>query len=415
MSGKPLTVDQILKQMQDENVRAVTDPVDKFLEDVSRNALYWASAGKDKEAVASGLAFSILNIIDGTSLGSPPIDLKYVVDPDELPDDVYISDEPGGFNSDEMLHDNFFPIYRDTAAKMGYEVRGTDVIVPDAPRVLDTRLPKDRTMFEPITDATLQDEQAEKVDELDAAVTLTLVNEYKSGIDKVLAALRPMHNVDAETLQRVAEQVVESKTSLKDAMTHLVMRLNAPRFPVDLPNDIHEAVNWLRDELGPDFRLSDEHANIVAESYMANKGKLEDAVKFFAKELSVETDHLMSISKEASNRAIPNFKAVVPKEERVAEFLESAANIAEYWAGEAKTPQEAAEGAVGSMMKLLDGGGDIPAMNLVPAVMDELVEEYNSEGIAGWPAEPINDETGLHDNYIAIMTNRRKKTALALA
>jgi len=412
MSGKPLTVEQILKQMQESNLRAVTDPVDKFLEDVSKNALYWARIGKDKEDVASGVTFSILNLFDGTSLGSPPIDMTYVPDTDELPEGV---EATPGFNGDVMLHELFYPVYRETAERMGYEVRDKDVIVPDAPRVFDGRLPENRTMFEPIVEGSLQDAQAEKVDELDAAVTLTLVNEYKSGIDKVLAALRPMHNVDAETLQRVAEQVVESKTSLKDAMTHLVMRLNAPRFPVDLPNDIHEAVNWLRDELGPDFRLSDEHANIVAESYMANKGKLEDAVKFFAKELSVETDHLMSISKEASNRAIPNFKAVVPKEERVAEFLESAANIAEYWAGEAKTPQEAAEGAVGSMMKLLDGGGDIPAMNLVPAVMDELVEEYNSEGIAGWPAEPINDETGLHDNYIAIMTNRRKKTALALA
>lgn len=342
MTGKPLTVDQIVKKMQDENVRAVTEPVNKFLEDVSRNALYWASVGKDKEDVASGVTFSILNLFDGTNLGSPAIDMTYVRDIAELPEDVAQLEADGGFNSDVMLHELFYPIYRETAAKMGYVVRG-NVVVPDS----------SHTRFTPamVEEPTLQDQQAKKVDDLGAT---------------------------------------------------------------QLPSDINEAVVWLRDELGPDFVLSDEHARVIAESYMANKGKLEDAVKFFAKELSVETNHLMSISKEAASRAAPTFNAVVPKEERVADFIESAANIADYWATEAKTPQEAAEGAVGSMMKLLDGGGDIPAMNLVPAVMSELVDDYNSEGIAGWPAEPINDDTGLHDSFISIMAKRRSKTAKAL-
>ena len=353
MSGKPLTVDQILKKMQDDNMRAVTEPVEKFLEDVSRNALYWASVGKDKEDVASGVTFSILNLFDGTNLGSPPIDLTYVPDLEDLPDDVKSLEVTDGFNSEVMLHELFYPIYRETAAKMGYAVHGVDVIVPDKSQSRIPHTPKEEhTIFEPVTETSLQDQQAKKLDEL--------------------------------------------------------------KVPASLPNDVHEAVVWLRDELGPDFRLSDEHAHTIAESYMANKGKLEDAVKFFAKELSVETNHLMSISKEASSRASPTFKAVVPKEGRVAAFIESAANIADYWATEAKTPQEAAEGAVGSMMKLLDGGGDIPAMNLVPAVMSELVDDYNSEGIAGWPAEPINDDTGLHDSFISVMAKRRSKTAKAL-
>lgn len=353
MSGKPLTVDQILKQMQNENMRAVTEPVDKFLEDVAKNALYWASVGKDKEDVASGVTFSILNLFDGTNLNSPPIDMTYAPDLDDLPGDVKLLEVTEGFNSDVMLHELFYPVYRETAAKQGYVVDGCNVIVPDNSHLRVPIAPKEEhTIFEPVTETSLQDQQAKKLDEL--------------------------------------------------------------KVPASLPNDVHEAVIWLRDELGPDFQLSDEHAKTVAESYMKNKGKLEDAVRFFAKELSVETDHLMTISKAASTRAMPNFKAVVPKEERVADFIESAANIVDYWGSEAKTPQEAAEGAVGSMMKLLDGGGDIPAMNLVPAVMEELVDEYNSEGIAGWPAEPINDETGLHDSFISIMSKRRSKTAKAL-
>lgn len=94
----------------------------------------------------------------------------------------------------------------------------------------------------------------------------------------------------------------------------------------------------------------------------------------------------------------------IPKKSALADFIAAAISTAEYWGREAKTPEAAADGAVFSMLNLLDGGTlQMPAIDLVlrPHPEDKAFhisedEDYYVDGMC------INDETMLHEEYCAV-------------
>jgi len=336
-----MTTEEILADMDKGYELAKTDPEQKFLEDVSNNALYWAQVGGSPENVASGVTFSLLSMIDGAALSSPPLDLAYCHENHELE----TMERGEVFNSDSQLHESFFPIYREQAVKLGHRVVGNDVIIRHDPRI--SRTPSTNT-------TTLKDTQATLVDNL--------------------------HN----------EMVLP-------------------------PADTADKMGWLFDNLPAMAGLSDKQKTKIRKDFDASSKRLNKAVQSLANDIRTQMD-LVAYTVERGNQELTlKFDREVPKKTRVKEFIENCANIAEYWGENADTPAEAAEGAIGSILNMLDGGGDIPAIDLIPAVLPELVSDYNADGMAGWPAEPINDDTELQTTFSRVMRNRRKASAASLA
>lgn len=375
-----MTTDEILADMDKGYELAKTDPEQKFLEDVSNNALYWAQVGGSPENVASGVTFSILSMIDGAAISTPPLNLAYVHEDHEL--ETMVQGEV--FNEDSQLHELFFPIYRDQAVKLGHRVVGNDVIITPDPRV-------QRKPTQP----------AETADE------------YVTAINAVVRELRPGEQLRPGEAEAIASTCVKDNVKLRDMLTNLVVRLNNP--PPDPEPATEYTIQGLFDTLPAMAGLTDKQKAKIRKDFDASSKRLNKAVHNLAKDIRTQMDLVAYTVERGSQELMPTFDRVVPKKARVKEFIENCANIAEYWAENADTPAEAAEGAIGSMLNMLDGGGDIPAIDLIPAVLPELVADYNVGGMAGWPAEPINDDTELQTTFARVMRNRRKASAASLA
>lgn len=340
-----MTTEEILAGIDREYERCRTDPKQKFLDDVSNNALYWAKAGRDREDVASGVTFSLLAMMDGANLATPPIDLAYSFDPDSVKPGHVVSEYEEIFNADAQLHEEFYPTYREKAEELGYKVVDNRVVIPYEPNV-NHRL--DGTV------ATLEDKHSRLVD---------------GSFDETLLP----------------------------------------------PADTADKMGWLFDNLPAMAGLSDKQKTKIRKDFDASSKRLNKAVQSLANDIRTQMDLVAYTVERGSQELMPTFDRVVPKKTRVKEFIENCANIAEYWGENADTPAEAAEGAIGSILNMLDGGGDIPAIDLIPAVLPELVSDYNIGGMAGWPAEPINDDTELQTTFSRVMRNRRKASAASLA
>lgn len=117
-------------------------------------------------------------------------------------------------------------------------------------------------------------------------------------------------------------------------------------------------------------------------------------------------------SADAVDAAAPEtYNNVVPMDQRLGSFVENCANIVDYWSEQADSIPEAAEGVMTSVLTMLDGAGDVPPMDLVPAVVPELVTEYNNDGTAGWPAESINSNISLSESYLEEISRRKRLQA----
>lgn len=99
------------------------------------------------------------------------------------------------------------------------------------------------------------------------------------------------------------------------------------------------------------------------------------------------------------------FKSIsIPKKKALSIFIEECIGISEYWGNCAKNPKEAADGAIFSMLNLIDGSRmEMPAMDLVlrphpedKAYCIDAEEDYFEDGMV------INDETMLHEEYCAV-------------
>lgn len=84
---------------------------DIFLDSIRGIVSYWYRVGGGTENIASGIAFSILVLIDGESPDFPAIDLVLRPHPD---DEEYLRDQGENWyqdgmvlNSDVMLHEHF--------------------------------------------------------------------------------------------------------------------------------------------------------------------------------------------------------------------------------------------------------------------------------------------------------------------
>lgn len=319
-----MTTDEILSSIDKEYELARTDPEEKFLKDVANNALYWAKVGGTPENVASGVTFSLLAMIDGSNLTTPPIDLAYSFENDEAEE---MEPEPV-FNATSQLHEQFYPVYRDQAKQLGHVVDGNEVIIVGG-------------------ESNWRGRQLEK---------------------------------------------------------------NTPVSPE--PSDV---VQNLFDTMPALANLTDKQKQNIRKSFETSSKKLNKAVQALATDLRTQMDCLAVTVEHHRNEIFPKFKKVVPKDKRVNDFIENCVNIAEYWGEHADTPAEAAEGVVGSMLAMLDGGGDVPALDLIPAVLPELVADYNESGSAGWPAEPINDDVELKYEFTNAMRARRAQTATIIS
>lgn len=93
----------------------------------------------------------------------------------------------------------------------------------------------------------------------------------------------------------------------------------------------------------------------------------------------------------------------ISKKTALSMFIEEALGVAAYWGKEAKTPEDAADGAVFSLLSLIDGCKmDMPLMDIVlrPHPDDKAYcidndEDYFIDGMC------INDEVMLHEEYCA--------------
>lgn len=125
---------------------------------------------------------------------------------------------------------------------------------------------------------------------------------------------------------------------------------------------------------------------------------------------------ILSVGSDVDLAQPEAFNTVVPRQQRVEQFVENCANIVDYWTDTADTPAEAAEGTMMSVLTMIDGAGDVPPLDLVPAVVPELITEYNEVGTAGWPAEPINSKISLSEAYTEnVMQRKRRQAAEALS
>jgi hypothetical protein len=84
---------------------------EKFLDQVRGLADYWSKTDRDPKGMCNGLAFSILNIFDGTTMGLPAMDITCQPHPN---DKAYLQDcgenwyEPGMVFNDCHLHDAYY-------------------------------------------------------------------------------------------------------------------------------------------------------------------------------------------------------------------------------------------------------------------------------------------------------------------
>lgn len=86
---------------------------EKFLTNLRELAKYWANVqGRSIEEKCDGLAFSILNIFDGTTMGLPAMNITLCPHPD---DQEYLKSKNKNWyepemciNDDVMLHDHYY-------------------------------------------------------------------------------------------------------------------------------------------------------------------------------------------------------------------------------------------------------------------------------------------------------------------
>lgn len=395
-----MTTDEILAQMDSEYERAKTEPEQKFLEDVSNTALYWAELGGTPESVASGVAFSMLSMIDGASLASPPLNLAYVHENEET--ETCYSGEV--FNDESQLHESFFPIYREQAKKQGHQVVGNNVLITPKP---NTSQPS----VEPVKST----------------------EHYTTAIEALVKELRPGEQLNPGEAEAIAGACVRDNVEIRDMLTNLAIRINNPppvttlqdvqavkvdeafAGPTVPPADVSDKMGWLFDNLPAMVGLTDKQKTNIRKDFDASSKKLNDAVQTLAARMRDQMDLVAYTVERGNVELMPKFDKVLSKEKRVNELIENCLDISEHWATEAETPREAAEGAVRSVLAMLDGQGDIPAMDLIPPALPELVIEYNDDGIAGWPEESINDEVDLSDRFARALKRRRREAAKSLA
>lgn len=342
MTGR--TTQTILEEMDAEYDRARTNPREKFLKDVSDNAIHWATVGRNKEDVATGVTFSLLAMMDGCQVGSPPIDLAYNYSTEE-------HDEPGVvFNSTARgLHDDFYPTYRERAAEVGFPASK-----PMDPHCLQSTIATPNLMM----------------DELVASAT--------------------------RALQRGNSELWMGSQEKED-----MARANALCMVSEL----------MADGLIPSAAKMVDDQNVRC---LENRG---GAAQLRAAEIIAAMGTLPNHKADDVDLAQPEtFNNVVPRQQRVEQFVENCANIVDYWTDTADTPAEAAEGTMMSVLTMIDGAGDVPPLDLVPAVVPELITEYNEVGTAGWPAESINSKISLSEAYTEnVMQRKRRQAAEALS
>lgn len=389
-----MTTEEIMAEMDAGYELAKTDPEQKFLEDVSDNALYWAQVGGTPENVASGVTFSLLTMIDGANLATPPLDLAYVHENHELE----TMERGEVFNADSQHHESFYPIYREQAVKRGHRVVGNDVII--SPGCVNR---------EPIQPAS--ESQRDRFNDAGKPQTLNSEDEFTEAVKATVAELRPQHHITDDEARVIARTSINDSIGLRDLVTNLVIRLNEPPPSVSAEATINSIFETMPEMAG----LSDKQKTKIRKGFDASSKRLNKAVQSLANDIRTQMDLVAYTVEHGMAELSPTYINVVPKKRRVEEFIENCANIAEYWGENADTPAEAAEGAIGSMLNMLDGGGDIPAIDLIPAVLPELVADYNAEGTAGWPAEPINDDTDLQSTFARTLRKRRLATAESLA
>jgi hypothetical protein len=349
MSGNvPRTTQTILEQMDAEYALARTEPRAKFLKDVCDNAIHWATVGRSKEDVATGVTFSLLAMMDGCQVGSPPIDLAYNYSVEDHA-------EPGVVFNDTAvgLHDDFYPTYRDRAAELDFPASK-----PKDPHCLNSTIGTPDLMMGEL----------------------------------VASATRALQRGNAELWMGSPEKEDMAKANALCMVSELMADGLIPS-AVEMAND--QNVKCLNSRGGNAQLLA---AQIIADMTTVPNAKPEDTA-------------------DAVDVAQPeSFNTVVPPEQRIEQFVDNCANIVDYWSEQADTPAEAAEGTMMSVLTMLDGAGDVPPMDLVPAVVPELIAEYNEVGTAGWPAEPINSKISLSEAYTEnVMQRKRRQAAEALS
>lgn len=358
-----MTTDEILAHMDAENEKCRTEPLEKFLVDVANNARYWSKAGKTPEDIATGTTFSLLVMMDGGNLGSPPIDMAYAPDPDSVKPGFTLEDYSKVFNDSAQMHELFYGTYRE--------------VVKD-----DTA-----SEFHPNNEGKHG-----------------MLHKLYKAVESELKNLDPAEFDGPDSGHRaefIAKHIVDHIESVRN-----VQLATVPQMPA-MPADTKDPYGWLIENIPNYAGLSDARKIELKELYVADRNRLRDSVNEFMDRMQQEFAHL-----DVTTRAtLPVFDKVVPREERLQQFISNCANIAEFYGQNSDTPAEAAEGAVGSVLAMFDGGGDIPPMDIVPTVIPELITEYNESGEAGWPAESINSETGLLDRFKDEMAVRMASSA----
>jgi len=96
--------------------RAFTEQevITHFLDTVRATARYWAELpDKTPQERCDGVAFSILNIIDGTNMGHPAMDLCLSPHPDDkaycIANDMNWFEPGQCINGYDMLHELYYP------------------------------------------------------------------------------------------------------------------------------------------------------------------------------------------------------------------------------------------------------------------------------------------------------------------
>lgn len=358
-----MTTDEIIAQMSAETEKCRTEPLDKFLVDVANNARYWSKVGKTPEDIATGTTFSLLVMMDGGNLGSPAIDMAYAPDHDDVKPGFTLEDYSKVFNDSSQMHELFYPVYRE--------------VVKD-----DTA-----SEFHPNNEGKV-----------------TMLHKLYSAVESELKNLDPAEFDGADSGHRaafIAKHIVDHIEAVRVEESKV-----APMMPV-MPADVKDPYGWLVENIPNYVGLSDARKIELKQLYTQDVSKLRDSVNDFMERMREEFTHLDAITLISQ----PTFNTVVPREERIQQFIANCANIAEFYGQNADTPAEAAEGAVGSILAMFDGGGDLPPLDIVPTVIPELIQEYNAEGEAGWPAESINSDTGLLERFKDEMAVRMASSA----
>jgi hypothetical protein len=97
----------------------------------------------------------------------------------------------------------------------------------------------------------------------------------------------------------------------------------------------------------------------------------------------------------------------ITKEEARAKFISRARQIADYWGKAGNTPEDAADGAIFSLLVMLDGGsGGMPGFIVIPSPHPDD-KDYHQSKNEDWyaaPPEGLDDFDiggGLHDDFSA--------------